>query len=714
MFPGSEVSMDRSYRFRSTVVVGIILAVVLVYVVRLFSLQLTVTEENVYGSASTTTYIEYVSAARGKILDRHGTVLVENRATYSVTLQNFVLYNADDPNGHLLALAQACIKNDIPYTDSLPLSYETPFTYNKEEKTSQEQYYFRKLMLGRGWDSDMSADNLVKLMKDVYKIDESYTDEEARLIMGLRYQLDLVTYANAPTFTVVPDISADQLAVLKELSIPGMDVVTSSVRVFNTDFAAQLLGFVGQMEGEEYEETYKALGYNMNAVVGRQGAESAFEEYLHGTVGEKVVTVTSDGTVVDEYWQVEPESGNNVVLSIDIGLQEAAETSLGYYIPLLSSSKTAETGEVESGWDANSGACVVMDVKSGEVLASANYPTYDPSDLEDHYAELLETEGDPLANRALTHANAPGSTFKMITSLAAMRVGIDPEAAVEANGIYMKYAAPEDGGYAPRCWYYTSSGDTLTHGEVDMRRALSVSCNIYFYTVGEQVAYVAGDEYLSMVAQSFGVGQPTGSELYEVTGRMASPEVKKQLYDEYSDWYVADTLMAAIGQSDTTMTPLQMCRYIAALANKGTLYNATFLRRVVSSDFQTLVKEQEPVAAATDLLDIGEWTVIYDGMYLSGNDEAEGTGAAYFLDAPYDVCAKTGTAQHGNGGSDNAAYVCWYPAEDPEIAVAIYVEHGSSGGYWGQVARDVIDYYRESKNLVQEINIENTALPGEE
>ena len=706
--------MDRSYRFRSSIVTGLILFIVFVYVIRLFSLQLTVTEENAYGSANTTSYIEYVSGSRGQILDRHGAVLVENRATYSVTLQNFVLYNSDDPNGYLLSLAQACLKHGIEYKDSLPLTYTTPFAYNKEEKNAQEQYYFRKLMLGRGWDSDMSAENLVKLMKEVYKIDDSYTDEEVRLIMGLRYELDLVTFAMAPTLTVVPDISADQLAILKELSIPGMDVVTSSVRVYNTQYAAQLLGFVGLMDAEEYESTYKDLDYNMNAVVGKEGAERAFEEYLHGEVGEKVVTVTSDGTVVDEYWQKEPKSGNNVILAVDIGLQEAAETSLGYYIPLLAESKTAPTGEVESGWDANSGACVVMDVHTGEVLAAANYPTYDPSDRADHYDELLETEGDPLVNRALTHANAPGSTFKMITALAAMRVGVDPKSTVDGNGIYMKYA--EDG-YAPRCWYYTASGDTLTHGDVDMRRALSVSCNIYFYTVGEQAEYVAGKDYLSMVGESFGVGQPTGSEIYEVTGRMASPATKEELFrhkTEHWKWYAADTLMAAIGQSDTTMTPLQLCRYTAALANQGTLYNATFLRRAVSADFQTLVKEQEPVAAGTNLLDIGEWTVIRDGMYLCGNDEEEGTGSKYFLDAPYDVCAKTGTAQHGNGGSDNAAYVCWYPAENPEIAVSVYVEHGSSGGYWGQVARDVIDYYRESQNLVQEINIENTALPGGE
>ena len=700
--------MDRSYRFRSSIVVGIILVVVLAYVIRLFSLQLFITEENAYGSSSTTTYTEYVSASRGEILDRHGTVLVENRATYSVTLQNFVLYNSDDPNGYLLSLAQTCLKHDIEYEDGLPLSYTEPFVYDEDKK----DYYYRKWLLGRDWDADMSAENLFNLLRDSYHIGEEYTNEEARLIMGLRYELDLPVYANAELFTVVRDISADQLAILKELSIPGMEVVSSSVRVFNTQFAAQLLGNVGLMTAEEYENTYEALGYNMDASVGKDGMEYAFEEYLHGTPGKKIVTVTSDGTVVDEYWEAEPVSGSNVVTTIDIGLQEAAEASLAYYIEALVEKNTSTDPEVpnQSGWDASSGSCVVMDVNSGEVLACANYPTYDPSDYATKYNELLETEGDPLINRALMHGYAPGSTFKMVTALAALRVGVNPTDEVEGNGIYLKY---EDLDYTPKCWYYTTSNYTLTHGMVNMRRALSVSCNIYFYTVGETIAYIAGDDYMSIVANSLGLGVPTGSEVPEYTGRVACPEVKKDLYEEYNGWYAADNLVTAIGQSDTLVTPLQLCRYTATLANKGTLYEATFLRHATSADFQDLIADNEPTASATDLLTLSEWTIIRDGMYDCANDETEGTAAKYLADADYEVCGKTGTAQHGNGGSDNAAFVCWYPAENPEIAISVYVEHGSSGGYWAQVARDVIDYYRESKNLVQEINIENSPLPGE-
>lgn len=706
--------MDRTYRFRISIVIGIILMVVLVYVVRLFSLQMVITEENAFGSSSTTTYIEYVSGSRGKILDTHGNVLVENRATYSVTLQNYVLFNADDPNGHLLRLAQACIANDIEYVDSLPLSYTTPYTYTTEEQSVSKSYYYRWFLLGRQWDADMSAENLYKRLRDAYNIGEEYTDEEARLIMGLRYELDLPVYANAPLFTVVEDISADQLAILKELSIPGMDVVTSSIRVYNTDYAAQLLGHVGQMTAEEYEEVYEAKGYDLNAVVGKEGLEYAFEEYLHGTVGRKAVTVTSDGTVVDEYWLEEPKSGSNVIVTIDIGLQQAAEESLGKYINALAEKSSAENndGETKGGWDAKSGACVVMKVDTGEVLAAANYPTYKPSEFQTRYNELLETEGDPLANRALHYAYAPGSTFKMITALTAMRTGISPGTTVEAKGFYDVY---DD--YKPTCWYYTTSNYRSTHGNVNMSDALMKSCNIYFYTVIDVITEVHEDGIYALIdtAESFGLGNRTGSEVPEFVGQVASPELKEELFkdvSEYWEWYAADSLMAAIGQSDTTVTPLQLCRYTAALANKGTLYNATFLRRAVSSDFQSLVKEQTPIAERSGLMSEAEWTVINDGMYRCANEDG-GTAYEYFMYSPYEVCAKTGTAQHGLGGSDNAAFVCWYPAKNPEIAISVYVEHGSSGGYWSQVAQEIIEYYEASQNLVQEINLENTPLPGD-
>ena len=392
--------MDRTYRFRGGIIVFLIFLVAAAYAIRLFSLQLTKGNENAYGSSNTTTYTQYVSAARGEILDRHGNVLVSNRATYNVTLQSFVLFNSEDPNGYLLQLAQTCIKNGIAYEENLPISDTTPYVYTTDELSSTDQYYYRRFLLNRGWDADMTAENLAKKLKEAYRISDEYTEEEARLIMGLRYELDLPSYAYADTYTPVKDISADQLAILKELGIPGMDVVTTTVREFNTDYAAQILGHVGLMSAEEYESTYQAQNYSMDATVGKDGMEAAFEQYLHGTDGQKVVTVTSDGTVVDEYWQVEPQTGSNVVTTIDIGMQEVAESSLAKYVQEMAEMGKQQNGndeEAAHGSDAKSGAVVAMDVNSGEVLCAANYPTYDPKDYAEKYNELLEADGDPLA-----------------------------------------------------------------------------------------------------------------------------------------------------------------------------------------------------------------------------------------------------------------------------------------------------------------------------
>lgn len=686
--------MDRTYRFRTLLVVLLIFLVAVVYLFRLFALQLTEDEDEVYNSANTITYSMTVSAARGEILDRHGTVLVRNRATYNVLLNSFPLYNSDDPNGSLLALAQTCIANDIAYEDSLPLSMTSPYVYTDDA----QGYTFKRYLLGRDWDADMTAENLYKKLRESFRISDEYTDYQARLIMGLRYELDLPTYANADTYTLAEDVSADQLALLKELAIPGMEVTTTTVREYNTGFASQLLGHVSAMSGTQYEDIYEAKGYAMDAKVGQDGLEAAFEEYLHGTDGVKVVTVASDGTVLDEYWETEPQSGANVITSIDIGLQEVAENSLAKHIEALAESK--KEGQ-KDGYDADAGAAVVMDVRNGEVLAVANYPTYDIRDYD--YNALLEEDPSPLSNRAMDQAFEPGSTFKPITAIAAMRFGVDPSYTTNDTGLYLAYEAE---GYTPACWIYTANG--YGHGVLDMRGAIAQSCNIFFYTMGDM--FGSRSTILQDTAASFGVGQDPGCEVPVATyGQMASAEVKRETYGpaegDYDEggWYQADIIAAAIGQSLTRMTPLQMCRYVSALANKGTLYKATFLRRAVSSDFQTLVEKNDYTPTATGLLSESEWQVIYEGMRLC---VTEGTGKG-LVDYPIEVCAKTGTAQQGTGGSDNGAFVCFAPADDPEIAIAIYVEHGASGSNFAEVAADIMDYYFNFQYQVQEVELED-------
>lgn len=693
--------MDRTYRFRISLVIVILALVAGVYIIRLFGIQLTEDEEAAYNAASTTTYMQTVSAARGEILDRHGTVLVRNRATYNVIINSFVLYNSGETNKYLLSLAETCKKNGIEYKDTLPLSTTTPYTYTTDQLDSNARYNYQQFLLSRSWDSDMTAENLLKRLKRVYGIPDEYTEEQARMVVGLRYELDLPVYAMTDVYTLVEDVSAEQLAIIKELTIPGLDVTTTTVREYNTTFAAQLLGYVRSMDPDQYENIYKDQGYAMDAKVGMEGMEEAFESYLHGTDGVKIVTVAADGTVLNEEWETEPKSGDNVVTTIDIGLQEAAEKALEKRI-LEVAQEGKDSGKVETGEDADAGAVVVMDVRNGEVLAAANYPTYDPKDYFTKYNELANLEVSPLRNRALLDPYPPGSTFKPLTAIAAMRCNISPNFTTEDTGKFTKYAAEEDGGLSLACWIYTTQG--YGHGALDMRGAIAQSCNIFFYTVGDEI----GITPIIEVAESFGVGKDSGSEIYSDPGQMASPETKARAYtaaglDDETTWYKGDTLTAAIGQSETQMTPLQICRYISAIANRGTLYNATFLRRVVSGDFQNLIKSNDYVPAATNLISEFEWQVIYDGMRQCVN---EGTGVK-LKDYEVAVCAKTGTASHGTGGSDHGAFVCYAPADDPQIAIAIYVEHGASGSNFTEVAEDIMDYYFHSQNLSQEIALEN-------
>ena len=680
--------MDRLFRNRITIVAALAVLIGVVFSFRLFLVQLSPGDSGTYKSSDVTTYSLKVAAARGEILDRHGTVLVSNRATYSVTLNSFVLFNADDPNGLLLRLAETCRKNGIQYEDGLPLNDGAPYSY-VEDKVD---YTFKKYLLGREWDADMTAENLAKKLRKIYHIPDDYTEEQARLVMGLRYELDLPAYANADVYTLAEDISADQLAILKELAVPGMDVTTTTVREYNTTFAAQLLGYVRAMDPDQYTEIYEPLGYAMDAKVGQEGLEQGFEEYLHGKDGTKVLTVAADGTVLDEYWEVEPKTGGNVVTTIDIGMQEIAEKSLATHIQEVAANRTLN-GKAD-GWDANAGAVVVMNPQNGEVWAAANYPTYDPSDYFDKYNELLDQDVSPLRNRALLNAYPPGSTFKLITATAAMRAGISPATTIAGNG-YKEFSD----GTRLYCWIYKQGG---VHGNLNMVGAIAQSCNIYFYNMGLMI----GIDRLDEVATSFGIGQDAGCEVYNNPGMLASKESKAEVYGADTpdgNWWDADTATAAIGQSLNQVTPLQLCRYACAMGNGGTLYNATFLRRVMSADFETTLKVNEYVPAATDLLTEKEYQTIFQGTRAC---VTEGTGTG-LRDFPVECCAKTGTAQHGSLGSDNGAFICWAPAANPEIAIAVYVEHGASGSNFAGVAWDILDYYFNAQYPAQEIAYEN-------
>lgn len=675
--------MERTYHNRIIVFFILIAFLLGFFAFRLYVVQV-VNATPADSSVSTYTYQTNVSAARGQILDRNGNILVSNRASYNVIINDYVLFNAENPNERLLQLVNLCDKLGIEYADHLPITETKPYEYTLEDTAEAWQDYFKAYLAAYGWDADISAQQIIKLMKEVYKIPNDWAEEDVRKVLGLRYELKLRSCASLDPYVLVADVESTDLAALMELDIPGMSVETTTVREYNTACAAHILGRVGLMNAEEYEK-YKEDGYSMNAYVGKDGLEQVFEEDLHGTDGIRLTTVTSSGEIVSEYYAAEPQAGSNVELTLDIGLQAVAEEALEDCILDL---RENGVGADQEGKDAEGGAVVVQLVKTGEILACASYPTFNLATYSEDFNRLNEDKYAPLYNRALNAIYPPGSIYKMVTSIAALDNNVvNQYLEIEDQGIYRYYE-----GYQPACYIYTASG--VTHGTVNMMQALSVSCNYYFYDVGRMTGITAMDE----VAKSLGLGEDTGVELSDANGYRANPETKEELYDDpdESGWYGADTLMAAIGQSENKFTPLQMCVYTSALANGGVRYRAHFLKKIISADYQELLQAVEPEVLSTLEMSEAAKETVLSGMKLCAT---QGTAKNVFEDYDIAVACKTGTAQHGAGGSDNASFVLFAPADDPEIAISIYVEKGAQGGNLGTIAKEILDYYFSSEVL---------------
>lgn len=685
------VPIKRRGRFRTALLVILITALIGAYTARLFKLQEPAAAGESQGVRTDITKTT-VQAARGNILDRNGNILVTNRASYNLQISTYVLFNSSDPNSVLLQAAEKCRELGVDYVEHLPISWDRPYSYTVDDLESNWQYYFRLFLGERKWDPDMAPQTLMRELKRSFRIPSDWTEEQARMVVGLRYELALrsVDGTGLENYIMLSDMPAETLAVFMELGLPGFSVQTTTVREYRTKYAAHLLGFVGLVDAQEYEGTYKALDYPMNARVGKVGVELAFEKYLHGTDGLKTTTITTDGEILDEHWAREPKAGNNVFLTIDINLQEAAENALEKVIlELRENGLTSSNPDAQGkGTDAAGGALVASDIKTGEILACASYPTFDLSRYFEQYSEVSADPYTPYYNRALS-AQPPGSTFKMVTAIAAIdSAGIGRHYTIDDLG---KYTFDSNDEYQPECLIYTNFG--ITHGVINMMEALEVSCNYYFYEVGS----TAKIEAIDNVAKNLGLGEPTGIELPEETGYRANAETKAIIYkgdSGHSGWYKADTVAASIGQSENRFTPLQLAVYTGALANGGPRYRATFLRRIVSADYKTLIKENKPELVSEYRFSEEARKCVHEGMRLAVNGE-RGT-ASLLKDYDVAVCAKTGTAEHGSAGSAHGAFVCYAPADDPQIAIAVYVEKGAQGGNLAKAAIAVMDEYFQS------------------
>lgn len=550
--------------------------------------------------------------------------------------------------------------------------------------------------------SGVSAQPLISKMREYFEVDPAVSDEEGRALVGVLYEMLLRTKdVSTSEYVFASDVDISFITKVKEAGLAGVKIDTTTARTYNTNYAAHLLGRVGSIYYDEWyadDSYYRNNGYNMNDTVGKEGVEKAFESYLRGEAGVRTTETNANGKVVSETWVPDengelqvPQPGNNVMLTIDERLQEAVETSLSQRVPGM-------TDQVKGA------SAVVLDM-SGGVLAMASYPTFDLSIYSDSaaYNQVSQDPLAPLYNRAIQGLYSPGSTFKMITGVAALQEGYTTPGEEILDTGRFQYPAGEKypyGDYHPACWYYLQYGGK--HGWENMGEAIRDSCNIFFFTLADRMGIDIIDEYASM----FGLGQKTGIEITgEKTGRVAGPAASEALGQE---WYDGLLLSAAIGQGTTECTPIQLANYIVTLVNGGNRYPVHLLKTVKTSDYSQVVEEYS--AEPLDSINISEENLetVKEGIGLMAS---EGSVAKYFKDLPVKVGAKTGTAQVGSATAEsNAVFVCFAPYDDPQIAISIVVERGGSGTELGAIAADIVSAYFGSENTNETVTTENTLL----
>jgi penicillin-binding protein 2 len=571
-------------------------------------------------------------APRGRILDRNGAILVDNRASNVVTVNRAELNRHDE-----------AARNDL----------------------------------------------VTRLAAVVGRPPEALLD-----------RLDDQRFGPFTPVPVAEDVPEDALIALRERrhQFPGVAADQVAVRAYpHGTLAAHLLGYVGPINAEELEAAGDV--YRRDSRVGKDGVERAYEADLRGVDGEVVLEVNAKNVPVRELERRPPVQGRDLVLSLDLEVQRAAEEALASGMSKTQGHNDPETGQPLT----FGGSTVVLDVKEGTVTAMASWPTYDPTAFvyqisPQQFADLNDpSRGTPFVNRAVLGQYAPGSTWKLVTALAGLEAGlITPQSLIFDPGTYD----------IPNCAQgcRRQNAGRAAYGDVDLRKALTVSSDTYFYDIGARLWQQRGrlgDTPMQDVAAELGFGEKTGIELpVEAAGRLATPASRAEAYAENpqlfatGDWFIGDNVNVAIGQGEIAVTPIQLANAYAAFAAGGTRYQPNLALRVQEQD-GTVVREIEPRVSEQVELPGGARDPIVDGLLgATRSEEPRGTAFNAFAGFPHDaypVAGKTGTAQTGGDRKDDALFAAFAPAHDPRHAVSVVMERAGFGSTWAApVARAIL------------------------
>ena len=655
------------------------------YGFRLIFLQLVNGDSFTAQATNTTDYKFTVTAARGDIVDSKGERIASSTTGYNVVL-NKLLMGDEDLDTMLQKIVGLLGENGESWNDSLLIGQPDAaghYEFTAASDNAAEQKALAAMKDNLGLQQYATADDVMEKLVEDYDLAD-FSLYWQRVLSGIHYEMQLQAFSNVNNFVMAENVSEATVATIKEnsLSLPGVEIVETSTRSYEQGTVLpHVLGRVGKITAEKWKVTdengqvtypLKEKGYNMNDIIGISGLESAYEDELRGKDGVETITRNSDGVIVNTALTTVPEPGHTVQLTIDSEFQKAVDQALAKNVEWIKNTYADSK-------QANAGAVVVIDVKTGGVLAASNYPSFDQNLYAAQYNEYSADENMPLFNRALQGLYTPGSTYKPSVAVAGLDTGLlNRNSTVNCTRVYTYYKD-----YRPRCAQHGHG-----NGPIDVINAIKWSCNIFFYDVGRRLTSDVYDAY----AYKLGLGQRTGVEVSEALGHLTTKNDSN--YTESLD------IQAAIGQGNTAVTPIQLATYAATLANRGTRYRTHFVKAILDSNTGKTLQETQP-----EVMDVVEdkgetFDLVREGM--KGVAQTIPALAGY----PYTIACKTGSPQRSEGyyaGSTykhytNAAMIAYGPAEDPEIAIGVVVEYGGAGARTGQLVADIFNAYYAMKD----------------
>ena len=601
-----------------------------------------------------------VRSTRGEIMDYGGNVLVTNDSHTDLVLQKaFFPEDLEEGNKELLGIYYALKEKGFTFEESIPITFTQPYAF----KTDDPSEIISDLKLN----VYATAENCIDKLISDYKIDDSYSDTEKRIIAGMRYQMIDKDFSYQNDLLLAKNVDAQTVIEMKELGnfYRGIEAVEASDRkILRGDILPHEIGTVGPIYAEEYDEL-KDEGYSYNDTLGKSGIESAMESVLRGTFGEEEITVR-DGLIKNVKSVSDTVSGESIKLTVDGNFQLRLQEILTDFLKTFPSINTNyKLGNVRCG------AVCVLDAKTGAVKGMATAPTYNLKDYAENYDYFVDLPDSPLVNRCTYGLYRPGSTFKTITATAGLNEG------VIFSGTPLFCGHTYD-------FYGTTYSCTGTHGYISTRHAIEVSCNCYFY----ELSRMLGIDNITKYATLYGLGQSTGIETGDAPGYLCNPET---FAEHGQEWYIGYVIQAGIGNQDCGMTPLQMACVASTIGNRGMRYKPYLVDSYYRYGTDKQISKTQPTVAQQIELSYNE---LYDPIIGGMIDASHNVPAQYSLsNLGFDVAIKTGTPQTGADLSrQNSFFIGFAPADDPEIAFAGVIEDGEYSKY---MIRDIILAYEE-------------------